>query len=192
MSDAIPAVPRLRPTPAQVRIQTGDRINRYIYDAFVVCDANTRVAEFLAREVVTMKGLAELAHGEGRYGEKWSTGVAKRLDTGKSSVITPISTQRVCNLALYCMDRVRRGISSLEDGEVTLSLPDDCAEHKRGEKRLKDNSSSKKEPGKIKLDENWRKWKLSFYSYLWSQPSSRGNSLLYVVVDHTFIARQDD
>ena len=131
----------------------------------------------LSREVITMK---------------WIAGVAKRLNKGESSVITPLSTQRVCNLAWYCMDRVRRDITSLEDGEVTLSILDDCAEHKRGEKHLKEGASAKKEPGKIKLDENWRKWKLSFYGYLWSQSSSRGNSLLYVVVDSTFIPREGD
>ena len=54
------------------------------------------------------------------------------------------------------MDRDRRGIPSLGDGEVTLNLLDDCTEHMRGEKRLKDIASTKKEPGKIKLDENWR------------------------------------
>ena len=106
--------------------------------------------------------------------------------------ITPVLNQRACNLAWYCMDRVRRGISSLEDGEVSLSLLDDCAEHRRGKKRLKEGASAKKEPGKIKLDENWREWKLSFYNYLRSKSSSRGNSLLYAVVDSTFIPRQGD
>ena len=156
MSDARPAVPRLPPTPAQVRVQTEDRFNRYIYDAFVVCGATTRVAAFLSREIVTMKGLAELAHGGGGNVEKWITGVAKRLHTGESAVITLVLTQRVCNLAWYYRDRDKRGISSLGDGEVTLNLLDDCAEHMRGEKRLKDNASTKKGPGKFKLDENLR------------------------------------
>ena len=71
---------------------------------------------------------------------------------------------------------------------MTLSLLDDCVEHKRGEKRLREGASTKKEPGKIKLDENWRELMLSFYEYLRSQPSSRGNRLIYVVVDHTFLA----
>ena len=44
VSDAIPAVPRLPPTPAQVRIQTKNRFNRHVYNAFVVCGATTRVA----------------------------------------------------------------------------------------------------------------------------------------------------
>jgi len=44
---------------------------------------------------------------------------------------------------------VRRGITSLQDGEVTLDLLHDCAEHKRGEKRLKEGASTKKELGKI-------------------------------------------
>jgi hypothetical protein len=111
-----------------------------------------------------MKGLAELAHGGGGTAEKWITGVAKRLNSGESTVITPVLTQRVCNIAWYCMDRDRRGISSLSDNEVTLNLLDDCAEHRRGEKRLKESATGRKEPGKIKLDENWSVWKLSFYS----------------------------
>ena len=78
--------------------------------------------------------------------------MAKRINTG----ITPVLTQRVCNVAWHSMDRVRRGISSLDDGGVTLSLLDDYAEHKRSEKRLKEGASTKKELGKIKLDENWR------------------------------------
>ena len=156
VSDAIPAVPRLPPTPAQVRIRSRDRFDRHVYNAFVVCGATTRVAAFLSREVVTMKGLAELAHGGGSNAEKWIAGVAKRLNTGESTVITPVLTQRVCNLAWYSKDRDRRGITSLSDNEVTLSLLGDCAEHRRGEKRLKDSASGKKEPGKIKLDENWR------------------------------------
>ena len=108
----------------------------------------------LSREVITMKGLAEIAHGGGSNTEKWIAGVAKRLNIGESRVITPVLTQRVCNLAWYCMDRVRRGITSLEDGKMALSLLDDCAEHKRGEKRLKEGASAKKEPDKIKLDNN--------------------------------------
>ena len=44
--DAIQAVPRLPPTPAQVRIQSEDRFDRYVYNAFVICGANTRVAAF--------------------------------------------------------------------------------------------------------------------------------------------------
>ena len=44
VSNARPAVPRLAPTPAQVRIRTEDRFNRYVYDVFVVCGATTRVA----------------------------------------------------------------------------------------------------------------------------------------------------
>ena len=111
VSDARPAVPRLPPTPAQVRVQVENRFNCYIYDAFVVCGATTRVATFLAREVITMKGLAELAHGEGSNAEKWIAGVAKCLNTVENTVITPVLPQRVCNLAWYCMDRVRRGIS---------------------------------------------------------------------------------
>ena len=121
-----------------------------MYNAFVICGANTRVAAFLSREVVTMKGLAKLAHGGGKNVEKGITGVAKRLNTGESTVITPVLMQRVCILAWYCMDRDRRGITSLSDNEVTLNLLDDCAEHMRGEKRLKDNASTKKEPGKTK------------------------------------------
>ena len=78
--------------------------------------------------------------------------MAKRLNTGLSTVITPVLMQRVCNLAWYCMDRDRRGIPSLGDGEVTSNLLDDCAENMRGEKLLKDNTSTKKEPGKIKLE----------------------------------------
>ena len=166
VSDIIPTAPRLPPTPAQVRIHSEDRFDRHVYNAFIVCGATTRVAAFLSREVITMKGLTELAHGGGSNAEKWIAGVAKRLNTGESTVITPILTQRVCNLAWYCMDRVRRGITSLQDSEVTLSLLDDCAEHRRGEKRLKEGASAKKEPGKIKLDKNWREWKQSFYSYL--------------------------
>jgi len=188
--NTVQAFPRLPPTPAQVRIRSEDRFDKHVYNAFLVCGATTRVAAFLSREVVTMKGLAELAHGGGGNAEKWIIGVAKRLNSGESTVITPVLTQRVCNLAWYSMDRVRRDIMSLQDGEVTLSLLDDCAEHKRGEKHLRESATGRKEPGKIKLDENWREWKLSFYSYLRSQPSSRGNSLLYVVVDSTFIPRE--
>ena len=81
------------------------------------------------------------------YGKQW-----RRWETPDGR---PVLTQRVCNLAWYCMDRVRRGITSLQDDEMTLDLLDDCAEHKRGEKRLKEGASSKKEPGKIKLGENW-------------------------------------
>ena len=191
-SEAVQAFPPLPPTPAEVRTRTENRYSIHIFRAFRVCGANRKIAAFLSSEVVTTKGLAELAHGGGSNAEKWITGVAKRLNTGDSTVITPVLTQRVCSLAWYCMDRVRRGITSLQDDEVTLDLLDDCAEHKRGEKRLKEGASAKKEPGKIKLDENWRDWKLSFYSYLRSQPSSRGNSLLYVVADSTFIPRDGD
>ena len=48
VSDAIPAVPRLPPTPAQVRIRSEDRFDRHVYNAFVVCGATTRVAAFLS------------------------------------------------------------------------------------------------------------------------------------------------
>jgi hypothetical protein len=65
VSVARPAVPRLAPTPAQVRIRTEDILNIYVYDAFVVCGATTRVAAFLSKKVVTMKGLAKLAHDGG-------------------------------------------------------------------------------------------------------------------------------
>ena len=41
-----------------------------------------------------MKGLAELAHGGGCNAEEWITGVAKRLNTGESTVVTPVLTQR--------------------------------------------------------------------------------------------------
>ena len=111
VSDAIPAVPHLPPTLALVHIRSEDRFNRHVYNAFVVFGATTRVAAILSREVITMKGLAKLAHGGGSYAEKWIAGVAKRLNTGESIVITPVLTQRVCNLAWYCMDWVRRGIS---------------------------------------------------------------------------------
>ena len=125
--NTVEAFPRLPPTPAQVRIRSEDRFDKHVYNAFLVCGATTRVAAFLSREVVTMKGLAELAHGGGGNAEKWITGVAKRLNSGESTVISLVLTQRVCNLAWYCMDRVRRGITSLQDDEVTLDLLDDCA-----------------------------------------------------------------
>ena len=70
VSDAIPAVPRLSATPAQLRIRSEDRFDKNVYNAFLVCDATTRVAAFLSREVVTMKGLAELAQGGGSNAEK--------------------------------------------------------------------------------------------------------------------------
>ena len=111
MSDALPAVLRLPPTPAQVRIRSEDRFDRHVYNAFVVCGATTRVAAFLSRKVVTMKGSAELAHGGGSNAEKWIAGVAKRLNTGEITVIIPVLSQRVCNLAWHCMYRVRRGIT---------------------------------------------------------------------------------
>ena len=91
-----------------------------MYNTFVVCGATTKVAAFLSREVVTMKVLAELAYGGGK-------------NVNKSTVINPVVTQRVCNLAWYCMDRDRRGIASLNNDEVTLNLLDDCAEHMRVE-----------------------------------------------------------
>ena len=50
------------------------------------------------------------------------------------------------------MDCNRRGIASLSDDEVTLNVLDDCAEHMRGAKRLKENASTKEELGKTKLD----------------------------------------
>ena len=43
-----------------------------MYNTFVVCGATTKVAAFLSREVVTMKGLAELAHGGGSNAENGS------------------------------------------------------------------------------------------------------------------------
>jgi len=116
VSNAILAVHRLPPTPAQVRIRSDDRFDKHVYNAFVVCGATTRVAEFLSREVVMMKGLAILAYGGGSNAEKWIIGVAKRLNTGESTMIPPVLTQRVCNLAWYCMDRVRPGITSPQDG----------------------------------------------------------------------------
>ena len=36
VSDAIPAVPRLPPTPTQVHIRSEDRFDRHVYNAFVV------------------------------------------------------------------------------------------------------------------------------------------------------------
>ena len=106
VSDNIHPIPRMLPISTQVHIRTEDRFNRYVYDAFVVCGATTRVAAFLSREVVTMKGLAELVHGGGRNVEKWITGVAKRLNTGESTVITPVLTQRVRNLTIFVSNLV--------------------------------------------------------------------------------------
>ena len=68
--NTVQAFPRLPPTPAQVRIRSEDRFDKHVYNAFLVCGATTRVAAFLSREVVTMKGLAELALGGGSNVEK--------------------------------------------------------------------------------------------------------------------------
>ena len=98
MSDAIPVVPRLPLSPAQVRIRSEDRFDRHVYNAFVYAVQPRGLPHFWSKEVVTMKSLAELAHGGGSNAEKWIFGVAKRLNTGESTVITPVLTKRVCNL----------------------------------------------------------------------------------------------
>ena len=74
----------------KVKTISESRFDKNMYNSFLVCGATTRVAAFLSREVVTMKGLAELAHGGGSNAEKWIAGVAKRLNTGESTVITPV------------------------------------------------------------------------------------------------------
>lgn len=90
VSDDVPAVPRMLPIPTQVCIRIEDRFNRHVYEAFIVCGANKRVVACLSREAVTMKGITELANGDEKNVEKWISGVAKLLNTGKCTVITPV------------------------------------------------------------------------------------------------------
>ena len=150
-----------------------------LYLAFRLFGASHRISKRLVDDVLDTRGLAELAAGDGSAVLSWIKGVAKIQNNDRRLLVTPVLQRRTVILAWMCKDKIRRGLDDI--CRVNMADVDDAAGHMDAEKILSSNARSVATLSKIKIDEHWNEWKEAVYSYLRTQPSCRGNSLLYVV-----------